>query len=74
MPVPKGTPMRKRMRMLKDQLSPVKSSRLNGLTDFVLEDMRGVVYKDYSQFIQLHSEKHYRWCPKTEIFIRGVSG
>ena len=74
MPVPKGTSMGERMRMLKDQLSPVKSPRLSGLTDFVLEGMHGVVYKDHSQFIQLHSEKHFRWCPKTQIFIRGVSG
>jgi Holliday junction resolvase RusA-like endonuclease len=73
MPVPKGTKMRRRMKMLKYQISHSQNPNLDRLIAFTLDCMKGIVFRDHSQIIRFHSEKNFGWDPKTRIFVRGLS-
>jgi len=70
MPIPKGTKMKRRMRMLKHRISHTGNPDLGALNSFTLDCMVGVIFKDYSQIVRFHSEKEYRWIPETQILIR----
>lgn len=70
MAVPKGSSMRRRMKMLRHQISHTQNPNLDGLIVFTLDCMKGIVFRDHSQIIRFHSEKNYRWNPETRIFVR----
>lgn len=74
MAVPKGTSMRRRMEMLKGQLSHTGKPNLDSLNAFLIDCMEGIVFKSHSQIQKFYSEKSYRWWPQTRIFIRALSG
>ncbi len=76
MQVPKGTPMRTRMRMLRHEFPHLGAPHFDRLVAFVKDCLRGIVYKEDSQIVVMHAEKHYGWYGdgKTEIFIRRVKG
>ena len=74
MEIPKGFPMRTRMRMLRHEFPHLGSPHLDKLIAFVKDCLRDIAYKEDCQIISLSVEKHYRWFPKTEIFIRRLKG
>ncbi len=73
MPVPKGSTMKRRMRMVRHQISHTGKPNLDRLIAFALDCMKGIVFKDHSQIIRFHAEKNYRWNPETRIFVRALS-
>jgi Holliday junction resolvase RusA-like endonuclease len=68
----KGTKMRRRMKMLKDQISHVGIPNLDSLNSFLVDCMAGIVFKDHSQIVEFYCLKKYMWCPKTIIYIRAL--
>ena len=70
LPVRKGTKMRKRMQMLKGQISHIGDPNLDRLIAFVLDCATGIIFENHSQIIRFHAEKNYRWNPETRIFVR----
>ena len=73
MAVPKGTSMERRAGMLGGKISHILKPDLDILTTFTLGFLKGILYRNFSQIKLLHVEKHYRWHPQTQIFIRGVA-
>jgi Holliday junction resolvase RusA-like endonuclease len=73
MPVPKGTRMGRRMKMLRHQISHTRPPSLDRLIDFTLDCMNGIIFSDRSQIIRFHAEKEYRWNPEIRIFVRALS-
>jgi hypothetical protein len=84
MPVPRGKSMPVRMKMLNHEVAHLGTPYLYKLVGFVKNCLRGTVYKEDSQIIIEHSEKHYSWGGgktsddwgkgATEIFIRRLKG
>ena len=72
MPIPKGTKMEKRMKMLNHKISHIGKPNLDALNAFVLDCLSGIVFKDHSQIYQFHSEKGYGWWPEIRIMIRAL--
>jgi Holliday junction resolvase RusA-like endonuclease len=73
MPIPKGTKMRRRMKMLKRQISHTIKPNLDTLNAFIVDCLSGIVFRDYSQIVQFHSKKEYGWWPQTRILIKALS-
>jgi Holliday junction resolvase RusA-like endonuclease len=75
MAIPEGVSMRVRMKMLNHEYPHLGTPHLDKLIAFAKNCLREIVWKDDSQIIVLHAEKHYEWMePKTEIFIRQLKG
>ena len=77
MPIPGGVSMRARMKMLNHEHPHFRTPHLDKLIAFAKNCLREIVWKDDSQIIVLHAEKHYEWVQqdaKTEIFIRQLKG
>jgi hypothetical protein len=74
MPIPKGTKMPRRMKMLRHQISHIGKPTLNALDCFMVNCLRGVVFEDCSQIVKFHSEKKFAWWPQTRILIRAFNG
>jgi len=73
LPIRKGTKMRRRMQMLKGQISHIEDPNLDRLITFVLDCMTGIIFRSHLQIIRFHAEKNYRWNPETRIFVRILS-
>jgi Holliday junction resolvase RusA-like endonuclease len=74
MPIPKGTKMPRQMEMLKHKIGHTDRPHIDVLNAFVVDCLSGILFKNHSQIIQIHSEKHYGWWPQTEIFVRALKG
>lgn len=73
MPIPKGTKMRRGMKILKRQILHTIKPNLDTLDAFIVDCLTGIVFRDYSQIVQFHSEKAYEWWPQTRILIKALS-
>lgn len=74
MPIRKGTKMRRRMKMLRHEISHVKKPNLESLNAFIVDCMTGIVFKDHSQIVHFHSEKKFAWWPEIRILVREMKG
>jgi len=75
MAIPKGVSMRVRMKMLNHEHPHLGTPHLDKLIAFAKNCLREIVWKDDSQIIAVHGEKHYEWMePKTEVFVRQLKG
>ena len=72
--IPKDTSMKRRMKMLRGQVSHKGKPYLDSLNAFLIDSMEGVIFESHSQIIEFYSKKKYEWEPKTRIFIRALSG
>ena len=73
-PIPKGTKMPRRMKMLKHKIAHTGKPNSDVLNAFIIDSLMGIVFKHHSQIIQFHSKKEYGWWPQTRILIRPVKG
>ncbi len=73
MAVPKGTSMRRRMKMLKGRICHTGKPNLESLNAFLIDCLEGIIFKSHSQIQKFYSEKNYGWWPKTRIVIRALS-
>lgn len=74
MPIPKGTKMPRRMKMVNHKIAHTDGPNIDALNAFVVDCLSGIVFKNHSQIVQFHSEKHYGWWPQVRILIRTVKG
>jgi Holliday junction resolvase RusA-like endonuclease len=74
MPIPKKTKMPRRMAMLKHRISHRGKPNLDALNAFIVDSMTGIVFRDHSQIVLLHSEKKFKWWPQTRILIKPLPG
>lgn len=70
MPVPKGTRMTRRMKMLKHKIAHTAKPNIDALQAFIIDCLTGIVFRHHSQIIEIHSRKEYRWWPQIKILIR----
>jgi Holliday junction resolvase RusA-like endonuclease len=74
MPIPRGTKMQRRMKMLKHRISHIGKPNLDVLNAFVVDCLMGIVFKSHCQIINFHSEKRYAWWPEIKVLIRQLKG
>lgn len=74
MPIPQGITMKMRMKLIRHQTSYIGKPNLDVLNAFVLDAMTGIVFKDRSQIVSLHSERQFDWWPQTRILIKPLPG
>lgn len=72
MGIRKETKMRRRMEMLRHEISHTGKPDLDSLNAFLIDCMEGIVFKDHSQIVGFHSVKGYRWWPQILIQIRAL--
>ncbi len=74
MPIPKGTNMLMRRKMLKHKIAHTGGPNIDALDAFVVNCLTGILFKNHCQIVQIHSEKHYGWWPQVRILIQTVKG
>jgi len=74
MPIPKGTKMPRRMWMLEHRISHTGKPNLDVLNAFLMDCLRGIIFRDHSQIVQFHSEKKFEWWPQIRILIKPFPG
>jgi Holliday junction resolvase RusA-like endonuclease len=74
MAVPKGAKMPRRMKMLKGKIVHTGKPCIDVLNAFIMDCLKGIVFKSYNQVVRFHSEKSYGWWPQTRVLIQAVPG
>ncbi|MBM4305714.1 MAG: RusA family crossover junction endodeoxyribonuclease [Deltaproteobacteria bacterium] len=69
MPVPKGSRMPRRMKMVKGKISHTGKPNLDVLQSFIVDCLSGIVFKHHSHIVDISSRKAYRWWPQTRILV-----
>jgi Holliday junction resolvase RusA-like endonuclease len=73
-PIPKKTKMKRRMRMIRHQISHVGKPNLDALNSFTIGCMLEIVFKNHSQIVDFRSQKQWSWWPEIRILITTLSG
>lgn len=67
--IPKSTPKKRESGMLMGGIHPVKKPDCDNIGKTVLDALNGIAYRDDSQIVVLHVEKHYSHEPRVEVEI-----
>lgn len=70
--VPKSYSKKKKQEMLDGQLYPTKKPDIDNIAKCVLDALNKLAYRDDTQVVRLHTEKHYAEIPRVEVEIREV--
>lgn len=70
--VPKSYSKKKKQEMLDGQLYPTKKPDIDNIAKCVLDALNKLAYRDDTQVVELHMEKHYDQIPRVEVEIREV--
>lgn len=70
--VPKSYSKKKKREMLDGQLYPTKKPDIDNIAKCVLDALNKLAYRDDTQVVKLHMEKHYAEIPRVEVEIREV--
>lgn len=70
--VPKSYSKKKKQEMLDGQLYPTKKPDIDNIAKCVLDALNKLAYRDDTQVVRLHMEKHYDQVPRVEVEIREV--
>lgn len=70
--VPKSYSKKKKQEMLDGQLYPTKKPDIDNIAKCVLDALNKLAYRDDTQVVKLHMEKHYAEIPRVEVEIREV--
>lgn len=70
--VPKSYSKKKKQEMLDGQLYPTKKPDIDNIAKCVLDALNKLAYRDDTQVVRLHMEKHYAKIPRVEVEIREV--
>lgn len=70
--VPKSYSKKKKQEMLDGQLYPTKKPDIDNIAKCVLDALNKLAYRDDTQVVRLHMEKHYAEIPRVEVEIREV--
>ncbi len=69
MPIPKGTPKLKTKQMINQTMYPIKRPDIDNLSYLVVNAMKGIIYEDDSQIVDLNLHKRYGETPKTVVKV-----
>jgi len=69
MPIPKGTPKMKTKQMINQVIYPIKRPDIDNLSYIVVNAMKGLIYEDDSQVVDLNLHKRYGETPKTVVKV-----
>lgn len=69
MPIPKGTPKMKTKQMINQLIYPIKRPDIDNLSYIVVNAMKGIIYEDDSQIVDLNLHKRYGETPKTVVKV-----
>lgn len=69
MPIPKGTPKLKTKQMINQTIYPIKRPDIDNLSYIVVNAMKGIIYEDDSQIVDLNLHKRYGETPKTVVKV-----
>lgn len=70
--VPKSYSKKKKQEMLDGQLYPTKKPDIDNIAKCVLDALNKLAYRDDTQVVRLHMEKHYAEIPRVEVEIREI--
>lgn len=69
MPIPKGTSKPKTTQMINGVIFPIKRPDLDNLSYLIVNAMKGIIYEDDSQIVDLNLHKRYGDAPKTVVKV-----
>lgn len=69
LPIPKSTPKKRVASLLGGLVRPTKKPDLDNMNKAILDAMNGIVYKDDSQVVTIHSKKVYSTHAGVDICI-----
>ena len=72
LPIPKSTPKKKKMEMLSKRIHHIKKPDVDNLAYPIVNALKGILYKDDSQIVELHASKFYSETPHVEIYIKNL--
>lgn len=70
--VPKSYSKKKKQEMLDGQLYPTKKPDIDNIAKCVLDALNKLAYRDDTQVVRLHMEKHYAEIPRVEVEIKEI--
>lgn len=73
MPIPLGTSKVRRLQMLNQKMFHIKRPDLDNCNKFLEDCLKGIVFEDDSQVVQIHARKIYSEHPRTVVEIESMN-
>ena len=71
-PIVKSTSKKKKQQMLDDLMFPTKKPDIDNIAKSILDALNKLAYRDDTQVVTLHMEKHYAEDPRVEVEIEEI--
>ena len=71
-PIVKSTSKKKKQQMLEDLMFPTKKPDIDNIAKSILDALNKLAYRDDTQVVTLHMEKHYAEDPRVEVEIEEI--
>ena len=71
-PIVKSTSKKKKQQMLEDLMFPTKKPDIDNIAKSILDALNKLAYRDVTQVVTLHMEKHYVEDPRVEVEIEEI--
>lgn len=71
-PIVKSTSKKKKQQMLDDLMFPTKKPDIDNIAKSILDALNKLAYRDDTQVVTLHMEKHYADEPRVEVGIEEI--
>lgn len=71
-PIVKSTSKKKKQQMLDDLMFPTKKPDIDNIAKSILDALNKLAYRDDTQVVTLHMEKHYADEPRVEVEIEEI--
>lgn len=71
-PIVKSTNRKKKQQMLEDLMFPTKKPDIDNIAKSILDALNKLAYRDDTQVVTLHMEKHYAEDPRVEVEIEEI--
>ena len=71
-PIVKSTSKKKKQEMLEDLMLPTKKPDIDNIAKSILDALNKLAYRDDTQVVMLHMEKHYAENPRVEVEIEEI--
>lgn len=69
LPIPKATSQKNRIKMLDGKVNHLKRPDVDNLNKFLNDCLKGIVFKDDAQIVEITSIKSYSETPRTKVYI-----
>lgn len=72
-PLLKSVSKKKKQEMLDGSILPTKKPDIDNIAKCVLDALNKLAYRDDTQVVELHMEKHYAEVPRVEVSIQEIN-